>query len=84
VSKSFRSNRASLDFTSDLPIAGTRNWSAQRKAAVVLAVRSGTLHRVEAYERYMLSEEELAQWEAAFTSDGIAGLQLKNISLRKR
>ena len=84
MSKSLRPNRAPLDFASKLPLAGVRSWSAQRKAAVVLAIRSGALHRIEAYERYMLSEEELAQWEAAFNRDGIAGLQIKNVSARKR
>jgi len=43
----------------------------------VLAVRSGVLGRGEAYDRYMLSEEELSQWEEAFNRDGIAGLQAK-------
>jgi hypothetical protein len=41
----------------------------------VIAVRSGTLGRVAAYERYTLSEEELSRWEDAFDQDGIAGLQ---------
>jgi hypothetical protein len=44
---------------------------------VVIAIRSGTLSRVEAYERYMLSEEELSGWEEAFDRDGLAGLQAK-------
>jgi len=38
----------------------------------VLAVQSGTLGRSEAYDRYMLSEEELSRWEEAFDHDGIA------------
>ena len=33
----------------------------------------------EAFDRYMLSEEELSQWEEAFDRDGIAGLQAKKI-----
>jgi hypothetical protein len=40
---------------------------------VVIAVRSGTLGRSEACNRYMLSEEELSQLEQAFGRDGIAG-----------
>jgi DNA-binding response OmpR family regulator len=59
---------------SRLPPAGLANWSAEWKAAVVIAVRSGTLGRSEACERYMLSEEELSQWEEAFNRDGIGGL----------
>lgn len=52
-------------------------WSAQRKAVVVLAVRSGQLARADAFDRYMLSEEELSEWEAAFDRDGVAGLQAR-------
>jgi Protein of unknown function (DUF1153) len=51
-------------------------WDARKKARVVIAVRSGTLSRGEAYDRYMLSEEELSQWEEAFDREGIAGLQI--------
>ena len=69
--------RPSNDLESCLPPADWRRWSARNKAAVVIAVRSGTLGRVEAYERYMLSEEELSGWEEAFDLDGIAGLQIK-------
>ena len=61
-----------------LPPDGWMRWSAQHKAAVVIAVRSGTLGRAEASERYMLSEEELSGWEEAFDLDGIAGLQVKH------
>ena len=58
-----------------LPPAGWKRWSARNKAAVVIAVRSGKLGRLEASERYLLSEEELSAWEEAFDLDGIAGLQ---------
>jgi hypothetical protein len=54
-------------------------WSAWEKAAVVIAVRGGSLRLREAYDRYMLSEEEFARWEKAFDQDGIAGLQVKNL-----
>ena len=67
--------RPSIDFERYLPPAGWRTWGVRHKAAVVIAIRSGTLSRTEAYERYMLSEEELAQWEKAFDQDGLAGLQ---------
>ena len=71
-----------FDLARDLPTAGARMWSARRKAAVVLAVRSGILSLSEAYDRYMLSEEEFSQWEEAFDRDGIAGLQAKNNASR--
>jgi Protein of unknown function (DUF1153) len=58
-----------------LPPAGWQRWTARNKAAVVIAVRSGKLGRTEAYERYMLSAEELSGWENAFNLDGLAGLQ---------
>lgn len=69
------------DLSVDLPLPplGCKSWSAHRKAAVVVAVRSGALPRTEAHERYMLSDEELASWEAAFEQDGIAGLQVRRL-----
>jgi hypothetical protein len=72
-----RSTIPCFDLKKYLPSTGRRRWNARNKAAVVLAVRSGALGRDEAYERYMLSHEELSEWEAAFDQDGIAGLQLK-------
>lgn len=70
-------NPAGADLT--LPPDGCKRWSASQKAAVVLAIRSGTLPRREAHEKYMLSQEELETWEAAFALDGIAGLQLRHL-----
>src|SRR5713101_6626006 len=73
-----QSMRSPIDLISALPPAGsTTRWIAWKKAAVVVAVQSGTLGRSEAYDRYMLSEEELSRWEEAFGLDGIAGLQAK-------
>src|SRR5262245_21119118 len=56
------------------PTAATR-WSARRKAAVVFAVRNGSISRGDAYRRYLLSPEELAAWEAALDQNGIPGLR---------
>ena len=56
---------------------GTR-WGARQKAAIVTAIRLGALSRTDAHERYMLSEEELSSWEAAFNQSGAAGLHLKS------
>jgi hypothetical protein len=61
----------------ELPPARLVRWNAHRKAAVVIALRSGKLTRSEAYDRYLLSEEELSDWETTFEQDGLAGLQLK-------
>src|SRR5713101_1733185 len=74
-----QSMRSPVDRLSALPPAGsTIRWSARKKAAVVVAVQSATLGRSEAYDRYMLSEEELSRREEAFGQDGIAGLQAKS------
>jgi transposase len=67
-----------------LPPAGLTRWTAQSKAAVVVAIRGGALGRSEAAERYMLSEEELSQWEKDFDQGGIAGLQMKSRLLSHR
>jgi hypothetical protein len=58
-----------------LPPTVTTRWSPRRKAAVVLAARSGIISREEAYRRYLLSLEELAAWEAALDRNGIPGLR---------
>jgi hypothetical protein len=62
---------------SSLPAPDTSRWTHRRKAAVVIAVRAGTITRREASERYMLSPEELAAWEEVFDRYGINGLNLK-------
>jgi hypothetical protein len=58
-----------------LPPTATTRWSPRRKAAVVLAARSGMISREEAYRRYLLSPEELAAWEAALDLNGVPGLR---------
>jgi hypothetical protein len=75
---------------SGLPPAETRRWSSRRKAAIIVAIRAGVLNRQEAYERYTLSLEELAAWEAALDQNGIPGLRVtrlqiyRDAALRKR
>lgn len=58
-----------------LPPSDTARWVASRKAAVVIAVRHRAISRKHAGERYRLSPEELASWEAAFEQYGTAGLR---------
>lgn len=58
-----------------LPPADTKRWSPSRKAAVVTAARAGLITREEARTRYLLSAEELAEWERAFDRNGVAGLR---------
>ena len=59
-----------------LPAPGTAIWSPRRKAAVVLGIRIGLITSDEAGQRYALSSEELATWEAAFDRDGEAALTI--------
>jgi len=59
----------------DLPSATTRRWVASRKATVVRAVVCGLLTREEAREMYMLSEDELAEWENAVREHGEVALK---------
>jgi hypothetical protein len=65
----------------ELPPPDTKRWSSRRKAAVVIATRTGILSRMEAYQRYMLSDEELADWEVAFDRRGIPGLRNASLHL---
>lgn len=65
----------------ELPPPDIKRWSSRRKAAVVIATRTGILSRMEACQRYMLSDEELADWEAAFDRRGIPGLRSDSLHL---
>lgn len=68
-----------------LPPADTKRWSSRRKAAIVVAVRTGVLTREEACKRYyLLSNEELSAWEAAFEKSGIQGLRISSLRLYRR
>jgi hypothetical protein len=72
----FRDTIASVRGHGDLvlPPADTKRWSSRRKAAVIVAMRTGAITREQARERYLLSEEELAGWETALETRGIRGL----------
>ena len=54
----------------DLPKPETRRWVASRKAVVVKAVAFGLLSRDEAKETYLLSDDELSEWENAVRDHG--------------
>jgi hypothetical protein len=58
-----------------LPAPDTKRWSPARKAAIVAAIRTGMIGREEACARYLLSDEELASWEAALDRNGVPGLR---------
>ena len=63
----------------DLPPPNTTRWTIRRKAAVVAAVRSGTISMEEALRRYQLSEEEFLSWQRAFEAHGFAGLRATRV-----
>lgn len=65
-----------------LPGTANVHWTPQRKAAVLLALRGGELSLFEAYQRYLLSADELREWEVDFDCDGIAGLRLCHTAKR--
>jgi len=57
----------------------TQRWAVRREAAVVAAVRSGTITIEEALRRYQLTEEEFLSWQHAFKAHGLAGLRATRI-----
>jgi hypothetical protein len=59
-------------------------WTAWQKVAVIRAVRNGVLSASDVRARYLLSEEELAAWQADFERNGIAGLQQKSLRQRRQ
>jgi Protein of unknown function (DUF1153) len=59
-----------------LPPHDTARWVAKTKAAIVIAIRHKAISRELACERYRLSSEELAAWEAAFEQKGLSGLRV--------
>jgi hypothetical protein len=65
----------------ELPSPDTKRWSSRRKAAVVVAIRTGVISRKEACQWYTLSDEELANWETAFDTFGIPGLRSRSLQL---
>ena len=68
----------------DLPPPGSMRWTAWKKAAVIRAVRNGIITASEVRIRYLLSEEELAGWQADFDRSGLSGLQQKSLRQRRR
>jgi len=64
-----------------LPPPDTKRWVVRRKAAVVYAVRNGSISLQEACRRYMLSREEFGAWERAVDRYGIPGLRVTRIQI---
>lgn len=64
-----------------LPPVDTTRWVARRKAAVLAAIRAGTLTRIEACARYRISEAELRLWERAVACAGTPGLRVTRVQI---
>ena len=67
-----------------LPPSNTRRWVASRKAQVVRAIETGILTEAEAYRRYALTPEELADWRRKMADHGTRGLFATRIRYRNR
>jgi transposase-like protein len=68
----------------DLRLGNPKRWTAQRKAAVIEAIRNKVISIWDACERYDLSAQELAEWERDLDRHGVAGLRVtKNQIYRK-
>jgi hypothetical protein len=64
-----------------LPPPDIKRWVVRRKAAVVRAVRNGSIGLQEACRRYTLSREEFRAWELAVDRYGIPGLRVTRIQI---
>jgi hypothetical protein len=60
----------------DLRRGEPKRWTAQRKAAVIRAIRSKIINVWNACERYDLSAEEIAEWERNLDQFGLPGLYI--------
>ena len=67
-----------------LPPPNTGRWVIRRKAAVVIAVNTGTITVEQACQVYQLTEEELLSWTHAFETHGLAGLRTTRIQQYRR
>ncbi len=74
----------SKQFDLDLHIDKPKRWTAQRKAAVIEAIRREIISVWDACERYDLSAEELADWEHDLDRYGVAGLRTTRISIYRK
>jgi hypothetical protein len=68
---------------SELPPPDTRRWTFRRKAALLQALRSGTITFEQACDRYALSIEELRAWERDFERHGLYGLRATRVQLHR-
>ena len=62
-----------------LPAPGTKRWVIRRKAAVVDAIRKGTLTLDDACRHYNLSPEEFNSWQRLIDRHGPRGLRATRV-----
>ena len=67
-----------------LPPPNTRRWVVRRKAAVVIAVKTGAITIEQACQVYQLTEEEFLSWKHAFETHGFPGLRTTRIQQYRR
>ena len=53
------------------------------KAAILVAVRSKTMSRDVALQRYTLSSNEFSIWERAYDDEGVVGLRDRRLKARR-
>ena len=78
------SDQSLTALTRGLPHPNTKRWVVRRKAAVVVAVRIGSITVEEACRIYQLSEEEFLSWKRAFEIYGLPGLRTTRIQRYRR
>ena len=61
----------------------TRKLDEYLKAAILLAVRGGSISRAQVCKIYTVDQNELSLWEQAFDEDGIVGLKDRRLNLRR-
>ena len=67
----------------DLCLDKPKRWTAQRKAAVIEAIRNKVISIWDACERYDLSAAEILEWERDLNRFGFPGLRATKILYRK-
>lgn len=68
----------------DLPSPDTKRWVPNRKAIVVIAVRSGLISLEAVLNRYRMTEREFQIWEHGLNDAGTEGLKTTKFQKRKR
>jgi hypothetical protein len=68
----------------ELPAVNTQRWTIRRKAALLEALRSGTLTPEQARDRYALSTEEIGSWERQLERHGLYGLRATCVQIYRK